>query len=721
MVRKHWLKGSVCVLLAIATLAAYAPVGKSQFISLDDMDYVMNNPPVQQGLSWSAVKWAFVSFHSSNWHPLTWLSHMLDCQLYGLNPTGPHLTNLALHVANTLLLFILLQQLTSRLWPSAFVALLFALHPMHVESVAWVSERKDVLSAFFFLLTLLCYAKAVTSGQPSPRFGTAGKWPVTQTETAPAPIRSRVTCPPSLFYWLALMFFALGLMAKPMLVTLPCVLCLLDYWPLARFQLPLKRQPLAVLRRLAVEKIPFFILTALSCWMTWLAQNSLGAVKPLAEFPLDDRLAHVPVAYGWYVLKLFWPSDLSVFYMLHTDYDSDTVAGASLLLLVMTLFAVWRARKQPYLLVGWLWFVGMLVPVVGLLQVGNQAYADRYTYLPYIGLFIIIAWGIPALLAKWLHRRAILLAAALLASAACGFLTVAQVRLWQNGQTLFERALALDPGNEEAWALLGLTSMNQGNADKAIACLRRATTINYMYYQAWHDLAGMLFLKGNYAEAQDAYEMALRYTRNKVEIYDNLGDLFMATGRYGDAIANFQSSLALAPDQPAVQTKLGQSLVLDRQPDRAAMAYQNAIRLHPDSGPAQLGLAMILASTGHDAEAIAHYRLAIQLNTNSVIALNNLAWLLATDSDPRLRNGPEAVALAEHACKLTKNQNAFFIGTLAAAYAEAGRFHDAAATAQKAHDVALAQGQKEIAADNERLIELFKSGQAFRAKAKTSP
>ena len=696
IIHRRLLKWLVCVLLAIVTLAAYAPVAESHFISLDDMDYVLNNAPVRQGLSWSAVKWAFFSFHSSNWHPLTWLSHMLDCQLYGLNPAGHHLTNLAFHIANVLLLFLLLQNLTARLWPSAFVALLFAIHPMHVESVAWVSERKDVLSGFFFLLTLLAYARYVELARAQSRRG----W---------------------LVYGLALLLFVLGLMAKPMLVTLPCVLCLLDYWPLTRFQLPLKSQSLAVLRRLVVEKIPFFILTALSCWITFIAQVSGDSVRPAADFPLAARLAHIPAAYVWYVLKLFWPTDLSVFYTLHSGHSSGTVAAALFLLLVITLLAVGLARKLPCFPVGWLWFAGMLVPVAGFLQVGNQAYADRYSYLPYIGLFIILAWGLPALLEKWRPHKSVLLAGALIGSTACFKLTVDQVHLWNQGQTLFERAIALDEENQQAWSLLGLQFMSEGKVDKAIDCLRRATTINPRYYQAWHDLGCILSIKGDFAGAQNAFQMALQYTRNKVEIYNCLAALFMTAGRYPEAIANLERSLELSRDEPETHALLGQSLVSIQQPEKAAAEFRTAIRLQPDKADAHMGLAMILGGAGEDAEAIAHYRRVVELETNSVIALNNLAWLLATAADPHLRNGGEAVSLAEHACKLTEYKKAFFIGTLGAAYAEAGRFNDAVAAAQKAHDVALAQGQKEIAANNEHLLELFKSGRACHQEAKAAP
>ena len=277
--QEHATKWFVCLALAVVTFAAYVPVLRNGFINLDDPDYVTQNPFVQQGYSWDAVKWAFSAFHTCNWHPLTWLSHMLDCQLYGLDPAGHHLTSLAFHVANTLLLFLLLGNLTARMWPGAFVALLFGLHPMHVESVAWVAERKDVLSAFFFMLTLLCYAKAVRGDPPSQRFSAAGDEPVTSTAAARSPVVSQVTCHRSRFYWLALLLFALGLMAKPMLVTLPCLLCLLDYWPLGRFQFPLRSQSISIFRLLALEKIPFFVLTAAFCGITFIAQYQ-SSVQP---------------------------------------------------------------------------------------------------------------------------------------------------------------------------------------------------------------------------------------------------------------------------------------------------------------------------------------------------------------------------------------------------------------------------------------------------------
>ena len=484
--QEHATKWFVCLALAVVTFAAYVPVLRNGFINLDDPDYVTQNPFVQQGYSWDAVKWAFSAFHTCNWHPLTWLSHMLDCQLYGLDPAGHHLTSLAFHVANTLLLFLLLGNLTARLWPGAFVALLFGLHPMHVESVAWVAERKDVLSAFFFMLTLLCYAKAVRGDPPSQRFSAAGDEPVTSTAAARSPVVSRVTCHRSRFYWLALLLFALGLMAKPMLVTLPCLLCLLDYWPLGRFQFPLRSQSISIFRLLALEKIPFFVLTAAFCGITFIAQYQFS-VQPLTEVPVAVRLAHTPVAYAWYVLKLFWPANLSIFYPLRPSQPLEVV-GALVLIAILTWLACRLRRDQPYFLVGWFWFLVMLLPVSGLIQVGNQAYADRYTYLPYIGLFIILAWGLPALLTQWRYRKIFLSASALLVAAACFSLTVGQVRLWRDTQTLFGRAVALDQDNQVAWCALGVEWVLGGNTDQAINCFRRATAIDAKYYMAWNNL-----------------------------------------------------------------------------------------------------------------------------------------------------------------------------------------------------------------------------------------
>jgi tetratricopeptide (TPR) repeat protein len=518
-------------------------------------------------------------------------------------------------------------------------------------------------------------------------------------------------------YLLALLLFALGLMAKPMLVTLPAILGLLDFWPLCRFRLPLSGQPKSLLIRLVIEKIPFVALTVLSCWVTFYVQNSTGAVKLQALLPVTQRFMHVPAAYGWYVLKLFWPANLSVYYLVWSD-DLVNIMVGIVLLLGLTALALWWARKRPWFIVGWLWFVGMLVPVIGIVQVGNQAYADRYTYLPYIGLFIILAWGIPNLLAKWPlpTRNLILSGGVAVIAVACFWRTEIEVHYWKDGLNLFNRAIAVDPKDEFLWMLLGLEYEDRGNYDKDIECLTRATVLNDNFYLAWQNLGRMLELKGDDAGSIDAYQKAEQrtfYKGDKIKIYNSVGDVLAKTGQYDQAIASYQSSLELSPGQADIQFKLAQAYGEEGQVGPAIDGYEKILQTHPDNRETQLNLAMLLGSSGRDAEAIPHYQKVIELDTNVVIALNNLAWMLATDSDPRLRNGKAAVPLAEHACERTHYQEAFLIGTLAAAYAEAGRYDDAVVAAQKARDVALAQGQKDIAQTNAKLMKLYQSGKPF--------
>jgi hypothetical protein len=393
---KYW---SLCIYLtlALATLAVFWQVLGHDFVNYDDPDYVYRNPNVQSGITLSSIKWAFTTGHAANWHPLTWLSHMLDWQLFGDNPGWHHLTNLFLHIANTLLLFAVLKRMTNALWRSAFVAAAFALHPLHVESVAWVAERKDVLSTLFWMLTIAAYLRYLE------RPGTGR-------------------------YLLTLLIFALGLMAKPMLVTLPFVLLLLDYWPLGRFQFgqivksvgQQSRKSLNAFshwklsRHLLLEKVPLFALSAISSIVTFLVQRTAGAVTSVETLPLKLRIANTFVSYLTYIQKMVWPSRLAMFYPYpdKTDLIWQTVVFA-LLLLIISLGVIWLMRRRRYLLTGWLWYLGTLVPVIGLVQVGDQALADRYTYVPLTGLFIIIAWGVPDLIAKWRFRKHALAASAI--------------------------------------------------------------------------------------------------------------------------------------------------------------------------------------------------------------------------------------------------------------------------------------------------------------------
>ena len=686
----------ISISLAVVTLAAFAGIARDSFITLDDRAYIVANPFVQQGLSWSAIKWAFAGFHSGYWIPITWLSHMLDCQFFGLHPAGHHLVDLGFHVVDTILLFLLLHRLTARLWPSAFVALLFALHPMHVESVAWAAERKDVLSTFFFLLALMAYvhySKCPSSSPPAARHS-------------------------SLSYCLALLFFAFGLMAKSMIVTLPFVLLLLDYWPLQRFALNPECFRNSTLKKLFLEKIPFFLLAGLFSWVDGFAANAAGAVKPAFQYSLPERLAHVPVSYVWYLLKFFWPVNLSIFYPLRMDSTAFEVSLALLLLLVLTALALAGARKYPFLPFGWFWFIGTLVPVIGFVQAGDQAYADRFTYLPYIGLFIVIAWGAPELLDRVPSSRLILWIGAVLVALTCFWRTFEEVKYWKDGPILFERAIALDPLDPTPWMYLGAEYSNRGDNDTAIADMNRAVALDKHAYLAWHELGKILAHQGDFTAAQNAYQSALPgiwFIGDRIEIYNELGDAFASAGQYDQAIAAYEDALDLSANQPDTQTKIGQCYLQKKWPDLAVAAFQAAINLQPDNSPAQLGLATILQGTGHDSEAIIHYYKALETDANSIMALNNLAWLLATDPDAALRNGQEAVSLAERACRLTQYNQAFLMGTLAAAYAEVGRFDDATAAAQKACALARAYGQNDLADRNRQLLQLYQSHHPFHS------
>jgi hypothetical protein len=433
----------VYVALALSTLVVYWQVRNYDFVNFDDPHYVHKNPIVQSGITLDSIKWAFTTGHAANWHPLTWLSHMLDCQLFGTNPGWHHLTNLLLHIANTLLLFAVLKRMTGALWRSAFVAALFALHPLNVESVAWVAERKNVLSGFFWMLTVAAYIRYAER----PGIGS---------------------------YLLVVLVFSLALMAKPIVVTLPFVLLLLDYWPFGRFQWGSQRQgeslPQSELvkvnyqtsptSRLVGEKVPLFILVAVLSMITFFVQRSGGTVESTATLTLKARSANAVVSYAGYIGKIFWPRRLAVFYP-HPRYSLPVwqAVAAGLLLLGITVCVIWLARRRCWLPVGWLWYLGTLVPVIGLVQVGAQAMADRYAYVPAVGLFIIIAWSLPELVKKWRYRKIGLRISAGIVLTFLLLCTRMQVRHWQNSVTLFEHALAVTENNYAIHCNYGRTLM----------------------------------------------------------------------------------------------------------------------------------------------------------------------------------------------------------------------------------------------------------------------
>jgi hypothetical protein len=439
--RRTWF---VWLLLAFATFAVYWPVRHYAFVDYDDDDYVFNNPVVSAGLSWPNFVWAFADQHAGNWHPLTWLSHMADCQFFGVNPGAAHLENVFFHCANSVLLLLLLNSITGAFWRSAMVAALFALHPLRVESVAWIAERKDVLSGFFFMLTLLCYAKAVTSN----------RWQVTGEKADPSPacvdeaasVRRRPVTRHAPLFWLSLLCFIFGLLAKPMLVTVPIILLLLDFWPLKRFTIYDLRFTIG---RLLREKIPFFAISIVAGIITLFAQRAGGGWVP-ANPHFFPRIGNVVIGYWNYIEKLFWPQNLSFLY-LHSDKISIAEFFlAAIVLTAVSILAAANLRRRPWIAVGWLWFVVMLLPVSGLLQIGRLSIADRYTYLPAIGFYLIVVWGIAELLAASFSEkfcRALAIAGASVILLACAILTRQEVAYWQNTETLMTRALQLDPNN----------------------------------------------------------------------------------------------------------------------------------------------------------------------------------------------------------------------------------------------------------------------------------
>ncbi len=541
-------------------MAAYWPATRNGFINYDDPLYVTSNVHVQSGLTWHNLQWAFGHPVVGNWHPVTMLSHMLDCQVYGLKPWGHHLTSLLLHAANTALVFLLLRSLTGMLWRSWMVAALFGLHPLHVESVAWVAERKDVLSAFFGLLCLIAYARyARKPDNPLSAFS-------------------------YLYYWAALVLFALGLMSKPMLVTLPFVLLLLDFWPLQRLN------P-STLQRLLVEKIPFFILAAAVSVATYLVQRQTGMMESLQMVPLGARVENALISWCRYLGKLFWPEHLAVFYPYPAqDWPIGWVFLAFVALAGLSAFAALQRTRHPYLLAGWLWFCGTLVPVIGLVQVGGQAMADRYTYIPSVGLFIMVVWGACALAARWPSHAIVLGGAGGAAILACAALTQQQLGYWQNNETLYHHALAVTESNYLAHHNLGIALFNESQYDDAISQYRDALRVEPDNAEAHYDLGAALAVKGRTHDAISEFQKAIQLNPNNAAAHANLGTALGGEGQVAEAISEYREAVRLQPDNAGFRCALGMSGRIDE----AIVQFQEALRLQPDYAAARHNLAQAL-------------------------------------------------------------------------------------------------------------------------------
>ncbi|HTZ20665.1 MAG TPA: tetratricopeptide repeat protein [Opitutaceae bacterium] len=594
----RWTAIGVGLFLAAITLIVFGQTVHHDFVNYDDNAYVYDNPHVTPGLTLSGVLWAFTHVHSSNWHPLTWISHMIDCQLYGLNPGGHHLTNVLLHTATAMLLFLVLRRMTGFLWRSAFVAAVFAIHPLRVESVAWVAERKDVLSGLCFMLTLGAYVRYV-QGRPGGNNRAPGAPAIPATEDRRS-IRD---------YGLVLLFFALGLMCKPMLVTLPFVLLLLDYWPLQRFPQPGGR---LIPWRLIVEKIPLLALSGAASATTLFAQS--GARSPLEQISLPLRVGNAVISYVTYLGQMFWPSGLMVLYRFSPRDVGVVKVMLSLVVLAGISTGALVLRRRPYLLTGWLWYLLMLGPVIGIVWVGTQSRADRYTYLPQIGLYWMLTWTVAELSAGWRHRRLALGGGATIILAALIFCAHAQAAYWHNSETLWTHTLAHAPDNIIAHNNLGNEFTRRGQLDEAIAHYQTALRIKPDYAEASYNLAEALLRKGELDEAIVHYQAALQVDPNYFDAHNNLGNAFIRKGRVDDAFAQYQRALEINPASPGTQVNLGNVLVQKGRIDEAIAHYRKALLINPDFAQAHYNLSKILAQKGEEEEAISHYLKAVRIN-----------------------------------------------------------------------------------------------------------
>jgi len=571
---KPWQIAAVCAVLAVVTVGAFSGVRNNAFLTYDDNYYVQENRHVQQGLTPQSIAWAFTTFHQSNWHPLTWISHTVDWSLYGKNPSGHHMTNVFLHAANAILLFLLLLYMTGRLGRAALVASLFALHPAHVESVAWIAERKDVLSTFFWLAAMLAYA-----------------WYVRK------PSWKRFAC--------VVCLFACGLMSKPMAVTLPLTLLLLDYWPLGRISFTLETRVgwFSSLRALCVEKWPLFLMSAISSVVTFLAQRAGGAVAALQSLPLWARICNAAISYCRYVGIMLWPDPLRAYYYYDSDHISVPAAVFSVLALVILTAVCWYFRRQkPYCLAGWLWFLVTLVPVIGIVQVGDQAMAERYTYVPFIGLFIAVVWLADDAVAHFPKMRVPAQIVACAVLLACAIKTHAQVKFWKDTVTLFTHVLSVDPRGEHPNLVLGTAYVQRGDIADAEPYIDRALVYNP---------SGPLSLSYS----------AFCIMRTSMQTHDRR-DLPLAA-------QHLDKAMTIAPNDPDVLTNAAQWSALIGKPSDEEMYSRRAIVANPDSVLAHLYLADALREQHKLPEAAEQNRQALALDPDNCDAHNNLGMILA--------------------------------------------------------------------------------------------
>ena len=751
-----WL---VYIVLAVGTLVIYGQVLEFQFVHWDDKAFVSENPQIAGGFSRDNFIWSLGIHGPGHWHPLAWWGHQLNCQVFGLEPGAHHLVNVLLHAAAALALLTAFWRLSENFWPSALVAALFALHPLSVESVAWVSHLRDPLSTLFWALVMWSYAAYARRGG-------------------------------SRRYLLVLVLFALGLMAKPMLITLPFVLLLLDYWPLGRVKFVGWRLEHTADRSTAwllLEKAPLFALSCVSIWLSYLCQQVTGAVGSLETFSMGSRLANTAQSYVLHLHHMLWPVKLSPVYPFPTSFHAPLVIGAVVLLLALTAAAVFLGRREGYLLVGWLWYLGTLVPVIGLLKMGvPTSMTDHHAYVPLLGVYVVFAWT----LAGWVRRRPALRPAVIGAVAVVLLgllpLTWRQAAVWRDTESLFghalavtsnnyiahnsmgralllqgknaeaiehyhralgiqphyagahynlgvalqsqgkivegiehyHRALRIDPEHASAHNNLGNTLLGQGKVVEATEHYRRALRARPDYALARFNLGNALQRQGKIAEAIDEYYWAVRINPGYAKAHANLGVALQRQGKSVEAIEHFHRALQINPEDASAHNNLGNALQLQGDFAGAIEHYRRALKIRPDHASTHSNLGDAFGVQGDIPAAVRHYTRALDLNPNSLPALNRLAWIRATHGDAALRDGAQAVELAERSCELTGHQDATAIDTLAAAYAEAGRFDEAINTASQAIGAASAAGDEKLAQKIRDRVVLYRQGVPYREPSK---
>ena len=652
---ERWKVVGICVILVALVWAAFGQTLEFGFINYDDHSYVYENPKVTKGLTLDGITQAFTSRELGLWNPPVTISHMLDCQLYGLNAGGHHFSNVLLHIASVLLLFLLLRKATGAIWRSAFVAAVFAIHPLHVESVAWISERKDMLSGLLFMLTLGAYVLYVER-------------------------------PGSLSRYLAvILLFSFGLMCKPMLVTLPFVLLLLDYWPLNRLFLPSPSHGnptggFFLNRRAVAEKIPLLALSFALCVVTMPASKVTGFIN-IEQVPFWIRMGEIPVSIVTYLGQMVRPAGLAVIYP-HSE-QNFTWWPAALALCGLLSGGIFLLRKKyPALWMGWLWNLGMLVPVSGIVQISRHGLADHYNYLPQIGLYVGVTWAVADWSKEWRPRRwilGILSAGVILALIVCARI---QTTYWRNSASLWTHAIACTNRNSFAYGNLGNALFQKGQIEQAIVHFREALRINPAYLEAHY----------------------------------NFGNALLQRGQTEEAIARFREALRINPAYSEAHNSLGVALLQKGQTEEAIAHFREALRINPAYSEAHYNLGNAFRKTGQTEEAIAHFREALRINPAYLEAMNNLACNLAIAGDGRLRNGREALEIAQRADDLTKGGNPIILGTLAIAYAETGRFGEAEEIARRAIELAKAQGNPALAGTFQEHLKLYQARRPLRCE-----